>query len=444
MLRTLLFYIQNTITVIIFYHFYYNRSIFKRLCDGRYNSILILEWLALGYILCTALYYIIKYKLLQKLYKNTPILFCLCCVLILLFPVITISDETVSERENRMLNKFPHLLKNEKINQKFGIEFNEFINDHIGYRQVLIDWRAKLMYFLNGKIANDEVFIGDDGWMFPTHGTKYVDSIDKQKEKISKAVDILERFKASFKNKSVPIYVVLEPNREQIYQKYWEKYYPPQKQLDIGEYIQKAFENDKQIHVIYPKDIFMRQTKNVFYKNDRHLNGYGATIILKETLKEMHIDVPKYKITYNKQHVDSNEYSYSLGLPKENDVDKQLNIIIPAVNQADIHENLYKPMSETYPLIADSYSLNHILKRDIYIMGVCYTSNIIYPLFYQLSKKVSRTTFWPLSEQEETIDFRKDRIRKSFDATKDSIVILVLSLGIGREWDFIDDAMKGI
>lgn len=128
-----------------------------------------------------------------------------------LIPLFHINTAEITEQENRTLAKFPKMIKKDKPNYEFGKEFESWLGDRFWGRDKLIDARFQTMYKINGRIENDQAFVGDDGWMFMKHGIVDVPSLEKQYAEVKKSADILKRFDDKFKGKNIPIYLVLSP-----------------------------------------------------------------------------------------------------------------------------------------------------------------------------------------------------------------------------------------
>ena len=152
---------------------------------------------------------------------------------LLTIPLFHMNTAEITEQENRTLVKFPEITKKDKPNYEFGKEFESWLGDRFWGRDKLIDARFQITYKINGRIENDKAFIGDDGWMFEKHGIVDVPSLEKQYEEVKKSADILKRFDDKFKGKNIPIYLVLIPDRNELYQKYWEKYYIPKPKIKM-------------------------------------------------------------------------------------------------------------------------------------------------------------------------------------------------------------------
>ena len=223
--------------------------------------------------------------------------YCRLLLIILIFgllalPLFHMNTAEITEQENRTLAKFPKMRKKGKLNTNYGKEFESWLGDRFWGRDQLIDTRFQTLYKINGRIENDKAFIGDDGWMFEKSKTVNRPSVKKQREKIKKDAEILKKFADKFKDKNISIYFVIIPNREQLYQKYWERYYPMKEKINREEEYRKNLETYPEIRIISSGDDFMKEHENklLYYKTDSHLTHEGINLIRSKVFNRIHAD----------------------------------------------------------------------------------------------------------------------------------------------------------
>ena len=66
--------------------------------------------------------------------------------------------------ENRASSEFPHFSMDEY--DVYSYKLNNYIDDHIPYRNELIEVYSLLNYRLMNASVNDHVIIGKNGWLF--------------------------------------------------------------------------------------------------------------------------------------------------------------------------------------------------------------------------------------------------------------------------------------
>ena len=193
-----------------------------------------------------------------------------------------LSGDQISETENRVLSSKPHLLQNGQWNYSIGNQIEKFLKEHFPARQGLIRTQFELMYKLNNKIENKKAFLG-----FDKHEIISISPLIKQKKNVKIRASTLKRLDDFFEGKNMPIYVVIVPDREVLYQKYWEKYYPPKKQLDYEQELSSALQDHPNIKFIPIKDKLsdLAEKELVFYQDDVHLTPLAQSFITKEVFQ---------------------------------------------------------------------------------------------------------------------------------------------------------------
>ncbi len=241
--------------------------------------------------------------------KNSKFLFCFIVFILLTIPLLFVSKGDISPEENRSLRKFPSLLSDNKINERFGIEFNDWFSDRFGGRQFLINSRFSVLYFLNNKIANKEVFMGDEGWIFPKKGIKRISSIEEQRNKIIKVANSIKKIDNYYDGKDIQIYIILEPSRSILYKKYWEKYYPFITHFDYYKQLKEELKEYSNIHYIELKDIFEENKDKIqlYEKNDPHMTLRAVNIMLEQVISKFDDNMPDKNLF--EQYKKSIEYS---------------------------------------------------------------------------------------------------------------------------------------
>ena len=238
--------------------------------------------------------------------RKQKIFFLSLFLILLVFPVCFHSKEKISLRENRTLARFPSLTAENGLNFKFGKEFEEWFDDHFFKREQIIDLRFLIRHKINGIVENDQAFIGDNGWIFEKEGTVNTQSLEYQRKNIENDADILKRFDDKFKDKVIPVYLVLVPDRLRIYQKYWENHYTPKPALNYENEITKALADHGNIKIITFFDEFMHSPEkdSLYYKDDFHLTYKARHRIqrelydhfLKTELKDLTVSPVKHEL----------------------------------------------------------------------------------------------------------------------------------------------------
>ena len=250
-----------------------------------------------------------KFLSLLTFLKNYRLLFCLAVFIFLILPFLFISKENISLQENRNLNKMPSIFsEKQEINERFGIEFNDWFSDRFGGRQFLINSRFCLLYLLNNRIANERAFMGDENWIFPTNGiTKNIHS-SKQYNKVIKIAKNIKKIDDYFDKKDVQIYLILEPSRSILYKKYWEKYYPDIPTFKYYKPLKEELNGRSNIHIIDLESLFEENKDKIllYEKNDSHMTIRALNIMLGKIVAA--IDKTRPSSNFAKHFEQSTEY----------------------------------------------------------------------------------------------------------------------------------------
>ncbi len=98
-------------------------------------------------------------KLIDKLYIAGV-------ALMLILPVLAINrnPDAISEKENRPLTELPKIVKEGSINKEITTDIENYINDRIGFRDILISANALLQYHVFGRMEDGTRYrLGPDG-----------------------------------------------------------------------------------------------------------------------------------------------------------------------------------------------------------------------------------------------------------------------------------------
>jgi len=244
-----------------------------------------------------------KEENLRNYYQKNMRLFKLFWIFIFIIgaltPLFYMNTAKITKQENRVLSDFPELKKCGKININYGKEFDAWLGDRFWGRDQLIRGYFRTISRINGWIENRRAFVGDNGWMFEKSKTVNRPSIEKQREKIERDAEILKAFADKLHKKNIPIYFILIPEREVLYQKYWEQYYVPKPYLDYGEEITRLLK-DSFITVVNPKAEMLKAmtTENIYYQGSDHLSCASGFRIF---LNKIHTVLKQKELPYLSQ-----------------------------------------------------------------------------------------------------------------------------------------------
>ena len=365
-------------------------------------------------------------------------------------PLFHINTSEITEQENRTLAKFPKIKNDGKINTNYSKEFESWLGDRFWGRNQLINVRFQTLYKINGRIENEKAFIGDDGWMFEKWKTVNLPSIKKQRERIEKDAQILERFAGKFKGKNIPIYLVLIPEREVLYQKYWERYYKPKPHLDYGDEMTRLLK-DTPITVINSNKEMLEamETEEVFYKDDMHLTSFGIHILLDKvytSLKEKELDdrIKPAKTNKRKERKHVAGIAARLGLPGRVEIEENIySMWFPGFKYHELEKrrsvkvknDLFGSENIVY---RKGVGENAPLNKTLISMGPCYSENI-----FELLRPLFSSSIWirinlRVVYGETVKEYTIKEIQKLFDLKAGAGIIVITQ----TDFEYIQEALK--
>ena len=106
--------------------------------------------------------------------KKLHVIFLILAVLILMAPAVAMPFfQDAVNTEKRELSQLPAIIQEDgSFNQRFAVEMNTWIQEHIGFRGPMIAVNNRLRTGLFGQGATDDIVVGKDDWLF------YYESVD--------------------------------------------------------------------------------------------------------------------------------------------------------------------------------------------------------------------------------------------------------------------------
>lgn len=205
-------------------------------------------------------------------------------LVILLIPIITFNREEhgVSLIENRNLADLPKIFsKDGKFNSNITSEVKNWVNDHIGQRELLLNIHGIVkLKLMNISPIPDNVMKGKEGWFF----SNVINNIggitgeyaisDYHLLKIAKNQQMISDY---YKSKGIQYYLVLTPSKPSIYPEYLDgvnKIYDESTIDFVSEYLKK----NTDINIINLRQTLLdaKDKGKLFWKTDTHWNQRGA------------------------------------------------------------------------------------------------------------------------------------------------------------------------
>jgi len=217
---------------------------------------------------------------------------------LLLLPGLRINHDEKSINENRMLATRPTLITNEnKINNKFGIEYDRWFSDRFFGRDVLI----KFYGLHGGAEGNLDILVEKDNWLFLNTGgsMRNFANMDRFTEQdLASIATYIDDIDTWCKKHNKQFVFIIAPDKNKIYGEHITKVikkHPDSesRSLQLVEYLQQH----TNATVLYPRDTLIAHKGDglLYWKNDTHWNDYGAYIGYTEIMNALKIKPIKVK-----------------------------------------------------------------------------------------------------------------------------------------------------
>lgn len=241
--------------------------------------------------------YLAEYKV-KSLALGTDIVFLVGFFLILIFPMIHISDSVSSATENRVLASKPRFLFiDHKINTQYGLLFEKWYNDHFMGRRKIVYLYNYLKHLIPAQVSNNRAMVGKEGWLY-SYGSVNVYRnanlfTDKELETIGKNMD---SFVKAAQDEGVDnVYFMLSNDKESLYPEYYPDYILKSGKISrLEQLVNYIKQNYPDIKLLNFKDELekIKKKEQLFYKTGTHMNNIGAFYEYKFIMEEIRKDYP--------------------------------------------------------------------------------------------------------------------------------------------------------
>lgn len=371
--------------------------------------------------------------MIQKIYKNIFfllfLLFLSLPLLQMLIPVIKVKPLKGSFRET----KFPELSASNWFSGKYSVDFENYINDSIGFRPWMVRLHHQIEYTLFNKINSQNVLKGKNGFLFES---SYINSYNGKdylgKIKINEKIEQIKCLQNLLSERNITLIICLAPGKATYFPEYFPKEFISTV-TDSTNY--KQFANSLETQHIKHIDFnswFLKMKKTsdcqLFPKYGIHWSFYGmlkATDSLITFIEnDRNISMPKFK------YLKINHYK----IPKYSDYDiaESMNLMFQlqsepmcypdyrVVNRPENHQPKTLVISDSF--YWTMYNIG--IGKDIFSWGgFWYYNEMIYPESFQK----------PLYVKD--IDFKQKILENEV------IIIMATESNLSNfGWDFIETA----
>jgi alginate O-acetyltransferase complex protein AlgJ len=213
-------------------------------------------------------------------------------------------DEKWSNTEKRMLASFPEIPRNLKAISNFFKQFEDYYNDHFGFRDKLIHRYSREMEKRFGLSGVSNVMAGKEGWYFYAKD-KILDDFRgitplTEEQLVSWKTDFVRK-KDWLAKQGIHYLFVLPPSKPTIYPEYLPDAFQNTKGVTHLEQLMDYLGKYPDVDIVNLKpEICKAKTKTqLFHKTDTHWNKYGAFVAYKEIINKISRLFPEHSFKYD-------------------------------------------------------------------------------------------------------------------------------------------------
>ncbi|MDR2618888.1 MAG: hypothetical protein LBC62_08470 [Treponema sp.] len=244
--------------------------------------------------------------------KKAAAVFTVLFILIIAVPApFSNYSGSVSEKENRNLAEAPQLTKSGRVNFDFFKDAESYLNDRVGFRELLTGLNSSLNYRLLRKRGNSRALLGKEGWLFYIDRNDGNNLLDFQKRNLFSPAELVlfyeqVRRRAEWcENLGIQFLFIIAPNKHSVYS----EYYPFRRPGGMTrlDQILDGMPDELKDKVIVPRDYLLSKKDDplgpLYYETDTHWNmlgGFYACEFLREAVKAAFPETAFPEIRYRK------------------------------------------------------------------------------------------------------------------------------------------------
>lgn len=230
----------------------------------------------------------------MKKYDISKVLILVIFIVLIASPLLCIrwSGDSYSESEKRLLAPKPTMfLTDGTLNPKIGVEFKNWLEDHIGLREVFININAAIKLKVFHQSPSDKVHIGKNGWYYYTQDENLQIATGEYTLTENTLQQILENhlvIKRKLAEKGIEYVIILPTSKVSIY--------PENLRYGNGELretpvdlVADYLEKNSDLKIVRLKEVLLeaKKSQQVFFKTDTHWTQMGAYAAYKEIIHRL-------------------------------------------------------------------------------------------------------------------------------------------------------------
>lgn len=198
--------------------------------------------------------------------------------------------------ENRKLYPYPIISTKRYVWQSFPKQFEMWLGDHIGYRDVLLNWHSRMIYGVFDQPVTTGAWIGRDGWLFLTQPVPK-NGPNSQERVESWAAALAERHEF-LRSRNIEYLVVIAPDKSSVYPEYLRGYPQRHPTPETGTALTERLTRRGVTCVnLLPTLLAAKGTESdlVYFKTDTHWTPSGARVGYSEMARAIGERFPDYR-----------------------------------------------------------------------------------------------------------------------------------------------------
>ena len=367
--------------------------------------------------------------------KNKNILF-LIIILLLILPFF--QEQTSFFKIKALKGSFekdslPELNIKDYYSGEFQENFNNYLEENIGFRPFFIRVNNQIDYSTNNKANTNWVVVGKDNYLYEqNYITSYLGRDFLGKDTIDNKIDKIKYLQDTLQKLGTELIVIFAPGKGSFYPEYIpERFNPSNKTITNYEYYKKRSLEENINHIDF-NDYFMKMKDTsqycLFPKTGIHWSLYGTYLAVDSIKKYMEKSA---KIKMPEMHLKDIEVS-SKFRGTDNDIEESMNLLFKIPNN-----------KMAYPKI-DFISNSKTKKPRVIAVGDSYYWNIHGSSY--ASSLFSHATFWYYFKMAHCVDYDKPRkveeLNIKEEIEKQDFIILISTEPLLKRfaYGFIDKA----
>ena len=187
--------------------------------------------------------------------------------------------------EKREMAAFPSVMKDGALNSRFAGDLDDYVRDHIGFRSQMVEGNTVLMAKLFRESAEDDVILGNNGWLY-YEGTAndYLNIPTMTERAANNAAHSLKMLQDYAKEQGADFVLAVIPNKNSLYGENMPARFRPLDQAGNYELLLKAL-TDEGVNTADVKGALAAENRTLYQQTDTHWTYEGALVGWRSILK---------------------------------------------------------------------------------------------------------------------------------------------------------------